>query len=345
MSVKLYTGIPGSGKTYRIVYELKYKDLLDKYYVFHNIEELKMESPFLREYGPNCELKPKDIFNYKAQTELAHQVKEKYNRNILFIIDECDKYGFDRVDSNIKEWISMHRHLGQDIYLMTQSKWNIAKDYYNLCEVEINGQRGHLFNAFIYAWFVKGEKISTDRLPKKKDVYELYRSFHHPELNKKRSKLIPLGIGFFVCAILMAIYFFTFKLPDMFKGDKEIKKVVENKIDQKIEPVQKKISIFEAPETKDKIYSDKIFYYGGRVKDNYYLIDKNGNRINIKKLIKNPKVFYDDENSLTLYDHEKIYEYRSEDLASLAWTVGGRDRPGAQEQTQVRKREYKIQIK
>jgi len=39
--IKLFTGIPGCGKTYRAVYELQKES--SKYYVFHNIDSLKME--------------------------------------------------------------------------------------------------------------------------------------------------------------------------------------------------------------------------------------------------------------------------------------------------------------
>jgi len=263
MSIRLYSGIMGSGKTYRVVYELVYTDLLEKYFIFHNLEGLKIENKYLREFGKNTDFNPPELFTYEYQQKLSKQISEEYGRNILWIIEECDKIGFDRSSPSIKEWLSMHRHLGQDIYLISQSKWNIAKEYINLVEVEIQGKRGFVFDQFIYSWFSGGEKVATDRLPKKKDVYEKYKSFHIPELKKKRSNLWKWALGFFIFSAIGTIYFFFFGLPDKFSS---IGKTVNQ---------SKNITIQKFDNTENEIESheNRKYTYAGKVGQNVYLAD------------------------------------------------------------------------
>ncbi len=295
MSIRLYSGIMGSGKTYRVVYELVYTDLLQKYFVFHNLENLKIDSKYLKEFGKNTNFNPPDLFTYEYQTKLSKQIRDEYDRNILWIIEECDKIGFERTTAPVKEWLSMHRHLGQDIYLISQSKWNISKDYMNLLEVEIQGKRGYVFDAFIYSWFSGGEKIATDRLPKKKEIYEKYTSFHIPELKKKRSKLLYWIIPFFLISLIGTIYFFFFGLPGKFT---EIGKTVNKTekgfnqqyhadplTDPKYNNKNIPVSVPD-PETEKQYY-----YFAGSIKNRIiYMADHQGNLFNLNYLMENPKI-------------------------------------------------------
>lgn len=291
MSIRLYSGIMGSGKTYRVVYDLVYTDLLKKYFVFHNLENLKIDSKYLKEYGKNSDFNPPDLFSYEYQTKLSKQIREEYDRNILWIIEECDKIGFERTSPTVKEWLSMHRHLGQDIYLISQSKWNIAKDYMNLLEVEIQGKRGFVFDAFIYSWFSGGEKIATDRLPKKKDIYEKYTSFHIPELKKKRSKLLYWMIPFFIISLLGTSYFFFFGLPNKFTEiGKTVNKTQKGFNKQLPAPNLPPENIKTAKSSSEPDQEIK-YYFAGNVKGNIiYLTDEKGNLYNINYLMNNPKI-------------------------------------------------------
>jgi len=347
MSIRLYSGIMGSGKTYRVVYELVFTDLLKKYFVFHNLENLKIDSKYLKEYGKNTDFNPPDLFTYEYQTKLSKQIREEYDRNILWIIEECDKIGFERTTAPVKEWLSMHRHLGQDIYLISQSKWNISKDYMNLLEVEIQGKRGFVFDAFIYSWFSGGEKIATDRLPKKKEIYEKYTSFHIPELKKKRSKLLYWIIPFFLISFIGTAYFFFFGLPNKFteigktvnKTEKGFNKKVPSAAlpPENLKPVSSSSSIDQDPEKK--------YYLAGIIKMNIvYLTDQDGNLFNLQHLMDDPKIGLYNERSrklCLLNEGLPIYKPTYIKTTLLDRAGSGRETRPDQAQAQAAKEAYR----
>ena len=347
MAIRLYSGIMGSGKTYRVVYELKNTDLLDKYFIFHNLEELKIESKYLKEYGKNSGFNPPDLFTYEYQTKLTKQIKEDYGRNILWIIEECDKIGFDKSSPKIKEWLSMHRHLGQDIYLISQSKWNIAKEYVNLVEVEIQGKRGFVFDQFIYSWFSGGEKVATDRLPKQKAVYQLYKSFHIPELKKKRSNLWKWALVFFILALCGTVYFFFFGLPGKFTSMGEnVKKANHIKNDD--------INIIKNNNNKNQNQISDLspvkfqYSYAGTIQDQLYISDQFGNIYPIQNIYKKVNFIKDEKRRaiILLNDQKTIYEATYTKRIAVAGS-GRESRPGQaqeQEQANIKRRELWINI-
>lgn len=343
MSIRLISGIPGSGKTYYIVYHLLYGDLLNKYFVFHNIPELKIENKYIKYFGDEDlenYIDPEILFTYKYQKELNEQIRDKYQRNILWIIDECDKHGFGKTTLLIKEWLSMHRHLGQDIYLLSQSKWNIARDYMNLVEVEIQGKRGYLFNAFVYSWFSNGERISLTRLPKKKNVYNAYRSFYIKEITKKKSKLLLWGLILGIIAVSLMGWFIFIGLPDELSNIKKLNK--KEKKEKVIDNVNSEINIPQ----KEK----DIFNYAGTDGKYHFINDKYGNiyNINIKEGSQKIKsLFSDNKIRVITFDMGNDFkEFKSGYIESNALGASGRasKREREKEQEPIIMRELWINI-
>lgn len=343
MAIRLYSGIPGSGKTYRVVYELKYTDLLKKYYIFHNIPNLKIEHPHLKHYGPESEFNPPGLFTYETQKQISEQIKEQYNKNVLWIIDECDKLGMDRIDKKHKEWLSMHRHLGQEIYLITQSRYNIAKDYMNLIEVEIQGKRGYIFQSFIYSWLASGEKFATDRIPKKKDVFEAYRSFHFAELKNKKSNIFKYLIILVFITIALLVYFFFFSLPGGFKETKEkiksesknIEKTNENQINNQN----------HKPYTSDNIGK---YYFAGSFQKIIYMTDSSGNLYNYSVLNNTDFKIYEidriKKSAILMEEEVKTISATYIQQKQIAGAGGGRAPESPRDSAQVIMREYWINI-
>lgn len=344
MAIRLYSGIPGSGKTYRVVYELKYTDLLKKYYIFHNIPNLKIEHPHLKHYGPESDFNPSDLFTYETQKQISEQIKEQYNKNVLWIIDECDKLGMDRVNRNHKEWLSMHRHLGQEIYLITQSRFNIAKDYMNLIEVEIQGKRGYIFQSFIYSWLASGEKFATDRIPKKKDVFEAYRSFHFAELKNKKSNIFKYLIILVLITIALLVYFFFFSLPTGFKETKE-KIKPESKNIEKTNENQVNNYQNQKPYTSDNIGK---FYLAGTYKNIIYMTDQYGNLYKYSVLNQNDFKIYEvnqiKKTAILLEDEVKTISSIYIQDSQSAGAGGGRAPKSPRESSPINMREYWINI-
>ncbi len=213
MAIKLFTGIPGSGKTYRCVYELLKPEIKDKYFIIHNIPKLNElyfdGGEYIRSYADDkneLSYNPPALFFLENQKELTQRVQDQYHRPLLIVIDECQTW-LDKYDERIKAWLSYHRHLGQDIWLVSQSRWNIHKDYKNLIELEIMGKRGFVFRSFLYSWFANGEHFKTDRLPKKKEIFKLYESFTIQSNDGKKSKLFYWMAGFILAAVIIGCFY------------------------------------------------------------------------------------------------------------------------------------------
>jgi hypothetical protein len=267
--IRLYSGLLGSGKTYRVVYELLYTDLLKRYFVFHNIEGLNIENEYLKSYHKDSDFgySYAEIFTMEFQKQLAEKIKEKYNRPILFIIDEADKIGFDRSNLKIKEWVSLSRHIGEDIYLITQKREQLAKEYVGLIEVEIMAKKGYVFRSLLYTWLSQGQVFAHDRLKKKKEVYLAYKSFHIKEVAKGNSKLLKIVLILaivLVIAVLAFVKLFYSHTDKHIKGGSIIPDIMKSKND-------------DSKIVKNNNYDDRKYYYYGKIEDKVYLVDQYGN--------------------------------------------------------------------
>lgn len=113
MSIAVYTGKPGSGKTYRVVKELLEDE--GRYYVFHNIDGLKESLIEGGRYIQNW-TSIENFFTKEKQEEISSWARSEYNRSVLVIVDEAQTWFGDR-SAKIKAWLTQHRKLGQDIML------------------------------------------------------------------------------------------------------------------------------------------------------------------------------------------------------------------------------------
>lgn len=212
MSIVLYTGKPGAGKTYRVVKELLEDE--GRYYVFHNIDGLKDS---LIEGGRYIQswVGMEGFFTKKKQEEISTWARATHNRSVLVIVDEAQMVMGER-NSEIKAWLSWHRHLGQDIKLICQHYRMINQDLYNLCDYEIRGKRGYITSQLVYQWSVNGEVFKTDRLRVSKGVFAAYTSFVGGEVNKGRSNVLLYAAGACALAVVMGVYVIGYGLPQVF---------------------------------------------------------------------------------------------------------------------------------
>jgi len=160
------------------------------------------------------------FFNYEYQEKLYN----KYG-HILYVIDECQIYFDSRISRNkwarkVFLFFEKHRHLGFDIYLITQSKNKIASDIRCLVERETRALPRSLSLAgeMKYNEYVSG--VKTNALPKvkpfSKRVASMYKSMEVEEVEKVKSPLLKIAaIG--VVALMLG----SFVLYKKFFGREE----------------------------------------------------------------------------------------------------------------------------
>lgn len=197
--IEVITGKPGSGKTYVAVHRMLELPI-GKYVIYHNIEGLKPEKFPEPNFVKKIEGDIKEWCAKDNQIAWAEAVKEKYGRPMLVVIDEAQMI-FGEKDHNLKGWLSWHRHLGQDIWLICQHYRMLHQDYYNLAEYEIRAVRSLLMNMFVYQYRVSGEAFKTMRKPKKQAVFGAYRSFNQTEASKPAFKLVYWVAALMVLAV------------------------------------------------------------------------------------------------------------------------------------------------
>ncbi len=232
--IHIIEGVPGSGKTYYAVHYLiknfyQYDDFYDEYIekenknvlVITNIENLRIKHLNLDVLIERFTLEK--FFTVENFERIQKQYKVK---NIVIIIDEAQRY-FDRkfYDKNVFYFFQYHRHLGVDIFLITQSKNTISKELVVLAEYIVKAiPRSVQPNSFIYHFYdVDGHKLFTKALKRDKNVFRAYSSFKTDELSKPKNvvktKLIVYGSLF---AISVVALFFVLHLFPSFYQTKQV---------------------------------------------------------------------------------------------------------------------------
>lgn len=218
--ITLYSGIPGSGKTYKMVAELSRQK--EKYYVVHNIDGL--QEGYLGDYGINflkyCEDQKIDIvefFSKEYQIEFTKAVLEKYNRPVLAIIDEAHEW-FSVNSKNLKMWLSYHRHLNQDIWLVAHRSTNIPAMYRSFIEVEYRAKSGSFLNIpgyFFYNRILGGQQSGYVKERKSKKVFEIYKSQLIGKVEKKKTPKVMVVL---VAGVVLGLALFFF-IPQFILSD------------------------------------------------------------------------------------------------------------------------------
>lgn len=205
MAIIILSGKPRSGKTYKAVHDLLMKETQRKFFIFHNINGLKpvaFDNPehvknwqeFIREKELAGE---EDFFCMEYQEGLAKAVKDKYGKNVLFVIDESHIW-FDKSRKSFKTWLAMHGHLGQEVWLISQRATMLSSSYRALAEYEIRAKSDHIFNVpfvFLYQKIANGEACGGSWIRKKTEVYQAYKSFQIGMARQHASLLIPMFLA------------------------------------------------------------------------------------------------------------------------------------------------------
>ena len=200
--IHIVEGVPGSGKTYYAVNYLvsnffeydsfysEYKERPDKnVLVITNIDSLRLKHLNLDYLIERFTLEK--FFTVENFEKIQKQYRVK---NIVVIVDEAQKY-FDRkfYNKDVFYFFQYHRHLGVDIFLLTQSKNTLARELVVLSEYIIKAvPRSLQYGSFRYKFYdVNGNHLFTKSLKRDNNVFRAYKSFDVKEVSKPKNVLLP----------------------------------------------------------------------------------------------------------------------------------------------------------
>jgi len=235
--ISYFLGIPGSGKTYysvSVIYQnflksksdVKFSHNLKKDYskCFTNINELhfdKLDRVYKFDY--DVFLKKLTILHkmYKkdkvSDEVLIEKAKELDMYKILFVIDEAHNY-FSNYNEVVMWWLTYHRHLFHDVYLITQSLALINVKYKPLAECYYKAKPLSLVLSsknFVYTYYTDSRlsdksKVSQIKMKKHKEVFSIYGSGDAVVSPNVIARFIKIALFMaFVLSVGMYYFYFT----------------------------------------------------------------------------------------------------------------------------------------
>lgn len=226
MAFKLITGLPGSGKSYYAVWyvastyfdrtktgKFKLKEKFKGIKIISNIEALKLPHLSLDEVLKNYR-SPSDFFSYSSQEKIS----KKYPQ-IVYLIDEAQFFFPVRFrDDGVFNWFQLHRHFGQDIYLITQVSKLLPDQINALCEMQIDAvpRSNTLFFGMDlhYNFLSKGQIVNKCFKFKRKWVFDLYTSQSSEEVEKPKNPFIK-----YFALILLFLLFGVWNARKLFQKE------------------------------------------------------------------------------------------------------------------------------
>lgn len=273
-------GVPGSGKTYKAVYtifnnfsinEKAKKDVKKDFYnCYTNINEFKFDKVQNVNALDFDDLKLKLIqlhrlYKDKVTDELLiEKCKEFEIYKTLFVIDEAHNY-FDKNDTVLIWWLSYHRHLYQDIFLITQNlsliftKYKSFSEYfYRAKATTVSFNRNTFkYDVYINSRLAMNAKSHTERLTKIDEVFELYQSGDSINSKNILARFIIFSIVMILVVSLFAYFYFSkptidksISLPDNNNTSLPVQQNVSNVI---VAPAQ--INITSVDTTNRKFFN------------------------------------------------------------------------------------------
>ncbi len=221
------TGVPGSGKTYKAVNELykhfgkNSKDRDDRFlHCYTNINQFRFDlvDDRVKKFDyDDFKMKINQLhLLYKRKVsdeELNEQAKEYGLYKALFVIDEAHNY-FQTNDATLVWWLTYHRHMYQDIYLITQNLALINSKYKPLAEYFYKAVPASLrlnkkifkYNVFVDSKMNKYSKAKVEKLKLNPNVIELYHSGDVVKAPNFLLRFILFAIIFFALAAFVFYY-------------------------------------------------------------------------------------------------------------------------------------------
>ena len=275
-------GNPGSGKTYYAVFMIyrlflyepkktfltkfvKPKEKPDYSFCYTNINEFKFElcDKFKKFDFDEFYLGLRNLYAlYKTgatDNEVNEKAKELNLYGCVFVLDECHNFFKDKKDEILVWWLTYHRHLYQDIYLITQDLTLVNNEYKRIAEKfyrAVDSSRRLFSKKFryeVYASFrlYKKDQLEIINIPFLQEVFDLY---HSGQSSNKKS-FVRFYFFLAVLVFVLLLLYFYFIVMSMFE--------VEKPVDENIPAVEK----IHVPASQTPA-SSSLFYDNKKPKDN-----------------------------------------------------------------------------
>ena len=223
MSVRLVTGVPGSGKSYYLSNRCSVFDpisglweLKPDYLLFASLDGLKLAHrdlvKLINEHGLET------VFNVEFWEPFVRE-----GRKIVVVLDEAQRFFSSnrRLPDSVWYFFEYHRHLGLEIWLMSQSASSINRRILAVTDsyIEAAPPSLRLGNIFRYRRrdTTTNEVISRESIRSDSRVFALYKSAVHSEgLKKPRSALLKFAVvggGLIAAGLFSAPLVFSHFLP------------------------------------------------------------------------------------------------------------------------------------
>ena len=280
--VQYIVGVPGSGKTYKAMFSLyanfglnkeKIKNLNNyKFknvdFALTNINEIKLDN-FEDEkvlkldydnFKENLTILHSMYKNKCNDTQLIEKAKELKLFKVLIILDECHNF-LDNQNAVLVWWLSYHRHLHQEIYLITQNLALVNSKYKAFSEFFYRARpssmklfrKNMIYSQFIDSRMAAKSKSATLKVPLLNDVFSSYGSgANHQSENILRKYLL---ISFLLLVLMIFLFsFISSYWSGQVKPDEE--KIINSKI---VNHYEKQIKEKKKIKTSNKISNDNNF--------------------------------------------------------------------------------------
>jgi len=256
MAITYVVGIPRSGKSYYVVYQLwksfvfqpkdsVFTKFLSKFikpkiprhynFAYTNINQFDFSksSKFRKLDFDDLKIKLTELYNMyqdkKSDSELIEKAKEFDIYNVLFCIDEVHNFLGDKPDPVLVWWVTYHGHLYQDMILITQDLSLVNSKYKSNAEFfyrAVPPSKRLFTSKFRYTQYGNSRmamngKVGDFTIPALPDVFKMYVSGAE---NKSKSFVVKyLFIGFILLLILF-VFIYIFISSFNSNTDKAVKK-------------------------------------------------------------------------------------------------------------------------
>ncbi|MDO5673790.1 MAG: zonular occludens toxin domain-containing protein [bacterium] len=199
MAIRIIQGVPGSGKTYYAV-----KHLANNYFEKQIDGRYELIKPCT--IVTNIDSFVPDHISLSDAVKDAGGVKvfftEDYQRTftkeqehqLIYIIDEAQKlFRKSARDLNdVYTYFEIHRHLGHDIYLITQNAKKLPTDLVVLTEYIIDAapRSRSVIGEFKYKWLSDGEILKREAFKPDDGIFSLYKSMDAKESEKIKNPVM-----------------------------------------------------------------------------------------------------------------------------------------------------------
>ncbi|MEA2029486.1 MAG: zonular occludens toxin domain-containing protein [Campylobacterota bacterium] len=216
-------GRGGSGKSYCIANLIL--DQLENRLIITNVK-LSIEHPNyvyknegeIKQYIAQINFYFQDVKDFP---KLIESLKDKDFYKALFIVDEAHFVGFRKKDDGLINWLSVRRHLDQDIYLLTQTKKKIDTFYHpdisRVVEMIAPEKRVH---KDLIGWRVYDE-MGGDKLGRDKYVrpnQEIFGIYQTGKADGSTNPVVLKAIGLILALIAILVFFYIFFIRGVLGG-------------------------------------------------------------------------------------------------------------------------------